>query len=1733
MTCGNMYGWLESGQQFNFSTQYDIVLRTATLSNKILIGNSNVGAAGLYIYGNNIGIHKVPLSNALDISGSMLIDSQITVSNPIMPYNMPSFMNISSSNMLFSLSNQANTYMDTSGVISSKLLVSSNLQQFDITLSSVFITSSVPNSFTNPIDNTTVQGYLLQIPVSNSSNFIIGTVFSINYIYFKVINTQTDATYLYIYAINLLPEQSYLGAPFTLTLNDINIYQNFSGSGSGYGYTVYEYQLFTLTNVISLSGTQTKLMMNTSANTILKVNSYYHFKTNISNFALTQQPRFIYKLVSISPTNLIFELPFVCADPLLSIQNTVGNAFPCNLYIFAVNVFDFSMTNQINITSQQSISSSNISFNNISPNSIYDIYYETYIGFNAFVVDNPLYRTYSLANISDSNLTLQYIPLNLQDTTNIQTDYTSITSFPRQLQILPFKLSCYIILAPQGIDAVTLAGLSIGFSNNNINKYKELLTVNGCASFMNNVFIYDKPVNKPVNLSYYNDEFSIQSNIVQINTLNSNVYFQNKTIEIVNNASSNITTTSYIYSGSNNVVLNNIGTIQSSLCIADTFMTPTATLVLYVNNIVVQSIIHPLTKAVNNNGFILHLGHDTYVEYFNTDDIIQLNNTDYLIVWSVYFDLITLSTVIEGIVYYNFIPKTLSFNIGATIPVCLFENANVNVSTNTNTNANLSYVQTTLTMAENYVASNSIVEINISININSSVSLLQTYDHFAIYSSLHDILSNTPMPIVYRKISISNPGAGGIYLMRLQSLNSKDDVSTFFSQLSAVSNQLFIYPLKLYNDDYEIDPHVQIGYFLEGGICGYAIRKSSVLSQYFNTNNIFAYPFQNIDFVRGHHTLVSFQIDVNEHNLISSVFTSNNVLVLVPDSFNQNNIVVYADADIKFRLNGIPFFISNIVQISPTIFQISSNNLINNVAKDILEYVDGFAIIYNNMSSVYWHITNIQLIAGSQIILTIECASPTVYNPNIWVLIQFVMFNKTSIHGKNVIDDLFRGRVGISMPKNMTEVLTVNGDISCRTAFNMYDQFDLNNSNPYTIMCQSNALSFKTTPHFDHGLIVDTCSINKYGEIFTDLVCATDSKKKKQVLNNINVFYYEINALDIIINIDISYYYLIQPGNVIKLDNIVLFVTDIKTINGLFYIYAKCNHPVNSNWLNQTHLFPIITIYSDILTDICNSTVCKILSRYLDTTYRMVNVTLLLKEIDMIYDYDYFIFSVNKISSIYPNTIWKKNNMPILGNPNIQLTLNNLLSSVIPLSTFSIVQDMYIYPLESIKIDNIIKQDFNVVMSFYTDGTSLGISLQNAVYLQAYFNSAITINVFEFIEFYDENTNTIILSLSKNNSLQIFRKDPLTLVIFYGAGLGMPTYSNINIRYKFSCITAPILNCVALNTKIQCAIHTHYSISSNTTLFTISDCTSYWNVDYNDDNVLILDNLDGTNSNILLQKYLFFIPFKLLNAQYTNSKIGVNSPDTITETLSVNGNLSLKDEVIFVDKALGNSKIHCECKEIIINDSMRFTDNGIQTNETLYCQNGITAVNGNLYCTQNQNYFTISNSDPISDLDYITNLKVNTGYIDSNLQSFDYMLDYTGISNLNSNIIYAGNISEWVHVYANNIIVFANIHHIEQNDVLKLKINNTLYNMVVIAILQNNTFQLDNTINLIPNSSIFVVSMSRNTVMINYKDMMYRLVNCIQLLKSDMDIIKATTTSNATFITNSATSFRTKTVVLL
>ncbi len=84
-----LYGWLEVGLSNNnlFSNvnNDDIILRTITSSNKIIFGNTNGlnVIAGMYLYGNNVGINKIPQTNvSLDVNGlSRLKSVQIGLSN--------------------------------------------------------------------------------------------------------------------------------------------------------------------------------------------------------------------------------------------------------------------------------------------------------------------------------------------------------------------------------------------------------------------------------------------------------------------------------------------------------------------------------------------------------------------------------------------------------------------------------------------------------------------------------------------------------------------------------------------------------------------------------------------------------------------------------------------------------------------------------------------------------------------------------------------------------------------------------------------------------------------------------------------------------------------------------------------------------------------------------------------------------------------------------------------------------------------------------------------------------------------------------------------------------------------------------------------------------------------------------------------------------------------------------------------------------------------------------------------------------------------------------------------------------------------------------------------------------------------------------------------------------------------------------------------------------------------
>lgn len=125
-----LYGWIEVGASNVgvFSSQHnnDIILRTASSNNKILIGNqmydimsgSNTSAA-LYISNNNVGIDKVPAFNVqLDINGTMNINNSITFTESMVgKSNKPTtFVNSNSDFYIFHNGSQKIQLTDQQGI---------------------------------------------------------------------------------------------------------------------------------------------------------------------------------------------------------------------------------------------------------------------------------------------------------------------------------------------------------------------------------------------------------------------------------------------------------------------------------------------------------------------------------------------------------------------------------------------------------------------------------------------------------------------------------------------------------------------------------------------------------------------------------------------------------------------------------------------------------------------------------------------------------------------------------------------------------------------------------------------------------------------------------------------------------------------------------------------------------------------------------------------------------------------------------------------------------------------------------------------------------------------------------------------------------------------------------------------------------------------------------------------------------------------------------------------------------------------------------------------------------------------------------------------------------------------------------------------------------------------------------------------------------------------------------
>lgn len=162
-----MYGWFEPGggvnKYFQDTKMIDVLLRTSSFSNNIVIGNSYVGGegevpgtAGLYVYKNNVGIKKVPNPlYSLDVYGDTRLEKVFIGDSFVMNSNA-----ISNSNIL----------IDKQGLIQNTLLITNNIKSFVANITTTvtkvnFIPGStqllkVTFQFVNTLDKITARSVL-------------------------------------------------------------------------------------------------------------------------------------------------------------------------------------------------------------------------------------------------------------------------------------------------------------------------------------------------------------------------------------------------------------------------------------------------------------------------------------------------------------------------------------------------------------------------------------------------------------------------------------------------------------------------------------------------------------------------------------------------------------------------------------------------------------------------------------------------------------------------------------------------------------------------------------------------------------------------------------------------------------------------------------------------------------------------------------------------------------------------------------------------------------------------------------------------------------------------------------------------------------------------------------------------------------------------------------------------------------------------------------------------------------------------------------------------------------------------------------------------------------------------------------------------------------------------------------------------------------------------------------
>ena len=253
-----MYGWFESGggveMFFRYTKMIDVLLRSETESNNIVIGNSNNTTAALYISKNNIGVKRLPdENNSITVVGNSEFETLSVANNIKIDSN--------------SIQLDGDYFIGFNGFSKNKVVLTDVIKQFRLKVENAQIIS-----LTSPTQY--IFRVVFQITPAYYNVFVIGEFIKIKNVLFRILNV-LEPTIIEI--TNALENST--SVPFsTNDTVDIDIFSeppvDFERKEMALWCTVLAYNSFWDTMTVSLSIND--LSINISE--ILQVNHIYRFK---------------------------------------------------------------------------------------------------------------------------------------------------------------------------------------------------------------------------------------------------------------------------------------------------------------------------------------------------------------------------------------------------------------------------------------------------------------------------------------------------------------------------------------------------------------------------------------------------------------------------------------------------------------------------------------------------------------------------------------------------------------------------------------------------------------------------------------------------------------------------------------------------------------------------------------------------------------------------------------------------------------------------------------------------------------------------------------------------------------------------------------------------------------------------------------------------------------------------------------------------------------------------------------------------------------------------------------------------------------------------------------------------------------------------------------------------------------------------------------------------------------